>query len=73
MYNECYFLNTRHKITLEGYIYIYIYIDMFISVCVCVCTVHALFNLGLNLSINFIDEFKPKLNKTWTGHTHKWK
>ena len=22
---------------------------------------------------NFIDKFKPKLNKTWTAHTHKWK
>ena len=22
---------------------------------------------------NFIDKFKPKLNKTWTVHTQKWK
>ena len=22
---------------------------------------------------NFIDKFKPKLNKTWTIHTQKWK
>ena len=21
----------------------------------------------------FIDKFKPKLNKTWIIHTHKWK
>ena len=22
---------------------------------------------------NFIDKFKPNLNKTWIVHTHKWK
>ena len=39
------------------YIYIYIYIYVYIS---------------SNKGKKFIDKFKPRLNKTWIIHVHKW-